>query len=286
MQTEPAGRSPASAPQRPGALSRVAGRICAFVGRTVRSQLRKLLLMAAIVSAALLAAVRPSYWRRTVRHVFAREVVSSGVEAIGIVGILAVALGMLLVLQYEAWLGPVGQSRWLGPLFVAVIVRELAPLLVNLVVIARSGSAIAAELALVHVTGEDRVTEGQGIDTLDYHVTPRVLALMLSVLCLTLIFVCLSFLSVFVLGQWIGAKTGSFADFAQTTLGSISAGDAAGLLLKSSLPAMLTACVCCVEGLGAGDTAAEAPRASRIAVQRAVVLLFVVSSMVSIATYQ
>ena len=35
-----------------------------------------------------------------------------------------------------------------------------------------------------------------------------------------------------------------------------------------------------------GDTAAEAPRASRIAVQRAVVLLFVVSSMVSIATYQ
>lgn len=285
MQIQPVVRSSPS-PHRAGGPRRLLLRGCGFVGAVVRSQLRKLLLMAAIVSAALLAAVRPSYWRRTVRQVFAREVMSSGVEAIGIVGILAVALGGLLMLQYQAWLGPVGQSRWLGPLFVAVIVRELAPLLVNLVVIARSGSAIAAELALVHVTGEDRITDGQGIDTLDYHVTPRVLALMLSVLCLTLIFVCLSFLSVFVLGQWLDAKTGSFADFTYITLGSISAGDAVGLLVKSSLPAMLTACVCCVEGLGAGDTAAEAPRASRIAVQRAVVLLFVVGSLVSVATYQ
>ena len=283
MQTQPVERS--SPPHRAGGVLHYAGRGCAYVGRSVRSQARKMLLVAAIASAALLAAVRPSYWRRTVRSVFAREVVTSGVEAIGIVGVLAVALGGLLVLQYESWLGPVGQSRWLGPLFVAVIVRELAPLLVNLVVIARSGSTIATELALVHVTGEDRVTEGQGIDTLDYHVTPRVLALMLSVLCLTLIFVGLSFLSVFVLGQWIDSKTGSFVDFAQTTLGSVSVVDVVGLLVKSMLPAMLTACVCCVEGLGAGDTAAEAPRAARMGVQRAVVVLFVVASLVSLATY-
>jgi phospholipid/cholesterol/gamma-HCH transport system permease protein len=210
---------------------------------------------------------------------------SSGVEAIGIAGLLAIALGVLLVVQYQLWLGNIVQSQLVGPLFVAVVVRELAPLLVNLVVIARSGATMAAELALVHVSGEDRVVEGQGIDPLAYYVIPRVLALTLSVLCLTLIFTACSFLSVYFFGQWIDAKTGSLADYTQATLGAITTVDVVNLLLKSTVPAMLTGSICCAEGLGAGDTAAEVPRASRIAVQRSVIALFGVSAMVSIATY-
>ena len=259
--------------------------LCASVGEVAQHQNSKLLQMAAVVSAALIAALRPSCWRRTIRNAFARAVLSSGVEAIGIAGFLAIALGVLLVVQYQLWLGNIVQSQLVGPLFVAVVVRELAPLLVNLVVIARSGATMAAELALVHVSGEDRVVEGQGIDPLAYYVIPRVLALTLSVLCLTLIFTACSFLSVYFFGQWIDAKTGSLADYTQATLGAITTVDVVNLLLKSTVPAMLTGSICCAEGLGAGDTAAEVPRASRIAVQRSVIALFGVSAMVSIATY-
>ena len=167
---------------------RMAVGLCASVGEVARHQHSKLLQMAAVVSAALIAALRPSYWRRTIRNAFARAVLSSGVEAIGITSFLAIALGVLLVVQYQLWLGNIVQSQLVGPVFVAVVARELAPLLVNLVVIARSGATMAAELALVHVSGEDRVVEGLGIDPLAYYVIPRVLALTLSVLCLTLIF--------------------------------------------------------------------------------------------------
>jgi phospholipid/cholesterol/gamma-HCH transport system permease protein len=241
--------------------------------------------MTAIVAAALIAALQPSYWRRTIYNAFARAVLSSGVEAIGIIGFLAIALGVLLVVQYQVWLGNIVQSLLLGPLLVAVVVRELAPLLVNLVVIARSGGTMAAELALIHVSGEDRVAEGQGLDPLDYFVIPRVLALTLSVLCLTLIFTACSFLSVYFFGQWIDAKTGSLSAFSHATLSAITTADVVNLLVKSTVPAMLTGSICCAEGLGAGDTAAEVPRASRIAVQRSVIALFSLSAVVSIATY-
>ncbi|MDH3315327.1 MAG: ABC transporter permease [Gammaproteobacteria bacterium] len=259
--------------------------LCAYVGEVARAQNSKLLQLAAIVSAALMAAFRPVYWRRTIRNAFARQVLSSGVEAIGIIGFLGIALGVLLVLQYQVWLGNIVQSLLLGPVFVAVVVRELAPLLVNLVVIARSGGTMAAELALIHVSGEDRVAEGQGLDPLAYFVIPRVLALTLSVLCLTLIFTACSFLSVYIFGQWIDAKTGSFWDFSYATLSAITTADVVNLLVKSTVPAMLTGCISCAEGLGAGDRAAEVPRASRIAVQRSVIALFSVSALVSIATY-
>lgn len=270
--------------QLSGAL-RMGVAVCASCGEAARTQTGKLLQTAAIMSAALAAAFRPSYWRRPIRTAFSREMLSSGVEAIGIVSFLAVALGVLLVVQYQVWLGSVVQSLLLGPVLVAVVVRELAPLLVNLVVIARSGGTMAAELALVHVAGEDRVAEGQGLEPLAYFVIPRVLGLTLSVLCLTLVFIASAFLSVYFFGQWIDAKTGSFWDFTHATLSAVSSADVLNLLVKSTVPAMLTGCIACAEGLGAGDRSAEVPRASRIAVQRSVIALFSVSALVSIATY-
>lgn len=259
--------------------------LLAFVGEFTLDQIRKFLQLLAIVSAVLIAAFQPSSWRRTIRSSLARKIISSGVDAIGIVFVLGISLGVLMVVQYQLWLEQIFQSRYLGSILVAVIVRELGPLLVNLVVIARSGSAITAELALVHVSGEDRVVEGQGIDPLVYYVLPRTVGLIIATFCLTLIFIACAFLSVYIGGQWIDAKTGTFWDFASSTLNALSPADLVNLLLKSTIPALLSGCICCAEGLGAGDTNASVPRACRIAVQRSVISLFVVSAIISVIAY-
>jgi len=256
-----------------------------LVGEFTLDQVRKILQMLAIVSAVLMAAVQPSSWRRGIRSALARKVVSSGSDAIGIVCVLGIALGILLIIQYQLWLEQIVQSRFLGPIMVAVIVRELGPLLVNLVMIARSGSAIAAELALIHVSGEDRVVEGQGLDLLVYYVLPRTIGLVISTWCLTLIFIACSFLSVYIGGQWIDAKTGTFWDFTADTLSALASADVANLLLKSTIPALLSGCICCAAGLGSGDTNASVPRACRIGVQRSVIALFIVSAFISVVAY-
>lgn len=266
-------------------MLRLVLRLHELVGEGTLAQLRKILQLLAIASAVIIAAARPSTWRRTVRTALARNVVSSGVEAIGVIAVLGTALGLLLVLQYQLWIGAIIQTRWLGSVWIAVIVRELGPLVVNLVVIARSGSSMAAELALVHVSGEDRVVEGQGLDLMTYLVFPRALGLLIAVWCLALIFVAISFFSVYIGGQWIDTKTGTLWDFTRDTLGALSPADFASLFFKSTVPALLTGCICCAEGLGAGDTTADVPRASRIAVQRSVVALFTVSALISVVAY-
>ncbi len=259
--------------------------ICGWVGDAGQTQARKLKLLATVLAAVVGAGVRSGTWRRTIRRPLARQVVSSGVEAIGLIAFLAIAVGIVLVAQYQWWLGDLIQSHWLGPVLVAVVVRELAPILVNLVIIARSGGTMAAELALLRLSGEDRVVEGQGLDPVDYFIVPRAAALTISVACLTLIFTAFSFLSVYVFGQWIGAKTGPFPEFAHDALSALTPADLVRLALKCALPPVLTACICCIEGFGAGETAAEVPRAARIAVQRSVVALFAVVACISIGAY-
>lgn len=260
-------------------------RACARVGRATLSQLHKVLQLVGLASAVVATATRPSSWGRTMRPLLARNVVAAGVEALGVVCVLGVALGILLVVQYQLWVGAIVQSRWLGSVWIAVIVRELGPLLVNLVAIARTGSSMAAELALLRLSGEDRVVEGQGLDPLAYLVYPRAAGLAISVWGLTLVFVAVSFVSVFVGGQWIGTKTGSFWNFTHATLGALGPADFVNLFVKSTVPALLAGCICCAEGLGARETMAGVTRASRIAVQRSVIVLFIVVAFVSIVTY-
>ena len=271
--------------RRAGDALGLARRACAYVGAAATAQAGKALQLLAVASAVVATAARPSSWGRTMRPALSRSVVSSGVEAVALVCVLGVALGILLVVQYQFWVGRIVQVRWLAPVWVAVIVRELGPLLVNLVVIARTGSSMTAELAMIRVSGEDRVVEGQGLDLLAYLVYPRVAGMTISVWCLTLVLVAASFVSVFVAGQWIGTKTGSFWNFAHATLGAIGPADALSLFVKSTVPALLSGCICCAEGLGAGEKRSAVTRASRIAVQRSVITLFIVVAFVSVVTY-
>ena len=183
------------------------------LGEAAVAQTRKVAASAAMVWAVIYAGLQPRHWPRTVREAWVRQVIVSGVNAVGITCFLAAALGVLLCVQFQVLVGQFNQSQILPSVFVVVIVRELGPLLVNFVLIARSGNSIATELALMQVSGEVRVIEGQGIDPFIYIVLPRVLGLTFCAGCLTVLFITSSLAGVYICGEWIGAKTGSPGQF-------------------------------------------------------------------------
>ena len=95
--------------------------------------------IAAVVWGVINIAVRPRFWPRTVRSLMAKQILFSGVDALGLVLLIAVLAGVSVVAQTQYWLSNLGQSAMLGSILVAVIIREVGPLLVNVLVIARSG---------------------------------------------------------------------------------------------------------------------------------------------------
>lgn len=239
----------------------------------------------ALFGSVLALATSRSAWPRTTRNVFMRQVLFTGVEALKFVSLVAAITGLSVVIQAQIWLGKTGQSQMLGAILVIVIIRELAPLLVNFIIIGRSGAAIAVELANMKVLGEIQVLEAQGIDPLLYLIIPRVLALALCVFCLTIWFIVVSFGSGYLYGILAGVGAGAPNLFITSILRAAHLPDVFSLLAKTFLPGMFTAIICATEGIGVGAAITEVPQAATRAVVGSIGALFIISAIVSILTY-
>ena len=238
----------------------------------------------AVGTTVALLAVRLGNWPRTTRDVLARQILFTGIGAVGLVVAVACVVGVSVVLQAQLWLVRVGQRALLGPLLVVLIVREIAPVLANLVVILRSAGAVAAEMANMKLSGEVHVLDGQGLDPLLYLVMPRAVAMVVATVGLSVLFVVVSLGSGFLFGTTIGVRA-TPGEFANQVLTSIGPADVVNLLLKSVLPAAATAVICCVEGLGVAGASTEIPRATTRGLERSVVAMFVIAAVVSMLTY-
>ena len=130
----------------------------------------------------------PREGRRVARRILLNQIWFTALQAIPLIVVLSSILSFLVISQAVAELGRLNATEFLGTLMVLAIVHELGPLLTALVVVSRSGTAIAAELATNTVMGEVRALEGMGIDPVHYLVLPRFAAAIVSVVALLVLF--------------------------------------------------------------------------------------------------
>ena len=255
------------------------------LGLQAWAQWHELQHVAAVVGTVLYTCGRLRDWTQPVRKALARQILAIGVEPLAFVGALAVFVGISVGVQLTFWAGEAGQSQLLGPLLVAVVARELGPLLINLVVIVRNGSAMTTELGVLKITGEVSALETRGGDPFLQLVLPRVLGMAVSTFCLTVVFILVAFASGYVFAAWTGRGSRDVLLFANTISGAVQPKDVFNILAKSILPALFASASCCVGGLGVGGSVAEIPQATERALTRCVGGLFAISVTVSLLTY-
>ncbi|MBX3413937.1 MAG: ABC transporter permease [Pirellulales bacterium] len=238
-----------------------------------------------VIAMAVLLGLRPSSWPRTVRQVMARQILFTGVDAVGFTMRIAAAVGVVVVVQTELWIRSVGDTDLPGPLLLKVIVRELAPLLANFIVIVRSATAISTELATMKLSGEVDVLDSQGLDPLKYLVMPRVLGVSLSVFCLSVIFVAVCFVSGYVVGALIGAITGGPAAFFGSFFRAVAAEELIFFLPKTLVAGLFTGAIASIEGLSVRGATTEVPQAAGRGAVRSLTTVFMVSAVLSLLIY-
>lgn len=241
--------------------------------------------VASVAAASAACSLRPGAWTGAMNQVLVRQILFTAIEAVPFVGAVALAVGLVVVAQAQVWLDRIGQTGLLGPLLVFVIIREVGPLLTNFIVIGRSGTAIAAELAAMKVAGEVHTLDAQGLDPFTYLVVPRVAGVMISVLGLTVLFVVGSLISGYLAAGLLNEGFVDASAFAEQVLGAVKPVDAVNVVAKTLLPGWLTGTICCVEGLAAEGQITEVPKAASRGVIRSVEALFFTSAVVSVLTY-
>jgi phospholipid/cholesterol/gamma-HCH transport system permease protein len=228
------------------------GWLAAFVG-----EWRSLTRLGAFILITLATAVRRYRENsRVIRPQVLGEIHRCGVRLLPIVGFLGVVLGIVFVGQTVSLMEQVGASNFMGTLMVTVFLREMAPMIAGLLVLARVGTASVVELGTARALGEVEALEVLGIDPIHYLVVPRVVGFAAAVVSLTAYLILISLGSGYVFAYARGLKA-SPMEFFTAIAGAMTAMDFPLLVLKTLLFGALTGWVICYQGLARPMTLEE-----------------------------
>jgi len=254
----------------------------ASIGESVIGIWNRLSYLISISFAIIIQSLRPINWRRSVRKEFIRQCYFTGARALNFIAVLAMLVGLGMVFQAIFWLNMAGQEEYIGTFIVLVLVREIIPILVALILIGRSGSAIVAELGTMQISGQVRMLDAQGIDPFIFLVLPRVTAMALSMFCLTVAFLAVALGSGFFFAHLIGIGKLSLMQFINIVLMKMGPSEYAVIMLKTFFPGLVIGIICCTNGLGVAYSATEVPRVLPETFTQCVLALFVISVCISI----
>jgi len=197
-----------------------------------------------------------------------------GVRALPILSLITFFIGLILALQSAYELKKFGAMNLVATAVAISMTRELGPLITAIVVIGRSGSAFAAEIGTMKVTEEIDALETMAISPIHFLVTPKFLAMIIMLPCLTIWANMMGILG----GSLFGVAQADFTllRYIQASIESLFVRDIATGLIKSVMFGITITAVGCFEGLSTGAGAEQVGHSTTRAVVMSIFLVVVV----------
>ncbi len=209
-----------------------------------------------------------------------RSLELDGFDAMPITGLLMFLIGVVIAYQGAEQLRKFGTNIFIVDLVGISLLREIAPLLVAIVIAGRSGSAYAAAIGTMKVTEELDAVRTLGISPINLLVLPRMLAL---VIALPLLTVYADVLGVFG-GMLIasGQLNVSFAEFVDRFEEAVALRHFLIGIGKAPFFAIIIALVGCYQGFQIRGGVEDVGRHTTISVVQSIFLVIVFDAICSI----
>jgi phospholipid/cholesterol/gamma-HCH transport system permease protein len=256
--------------------------LIAATGQWTIRRLHGLVVFISIAGAVFWQSCRLLTWRRTVRAEFLHQCHQVGSRALPFIVLTALIIGLGVVFETLYWLRIFGQSEFAGSLLVIVLVREIAPLLVALIVIGRSVSVFMIELGIMQADGQIRMLDAQGIDPFIYILVPRVMAASVCMFSLTIVFTVVTLATGFVAGNALSATNLPVYDFAFEILTAMGPADFAAIPLTTLPVGYVTGLVGCTTGLSFDGITTEVHHLLPSGIMKSVIAALVISVVVTL----
>lgn len=224
------------------------------------------------------------------RFVVGRREVAETIDQLAFVGAASVPIvalttffsGSVLALYGTELLVRYGASSLVGGTIGLAVSREIAPVLAGIMVAARCGSAMAAQIGTMQVTEQVDALRALRVDPVDYLVVPRLLACVIALPLLGLIGVYTGLLGGYVVSLANNVPSGAFA---QSVRQFVEPWDFVGGLIKTAVFGLIVATVACQQGLRTRDGAVGVGRATTNTVVVAMVLIYIANYFLADALY-
>jgi phospholipid/cholesterol/gamma-HCH transport system permease protein len=114
-----------------------------------------------------------------------RQIKETGIDALPIVGLLAVMIAIVIAYQGVVQLRPYGGEDFTINLVAVSVLREMGVLITAIIVAGRSGSAFTAEIGVMEAREEVDALKVMGLEPMELLVVPRLIALVITLPLLT-----------------------------------------------------------------------------------------------------
>jgi phospholipid/cholesterol/gamma-HCH transport system permease protein len=175
-----------------------------------------------------------------------QQVYIIGARSAGIVILVGFFTGMVLGLQLYYVLIQFGAVGALGTAVALSLIRELGPVLTAIMITARAGSAMTAEIGIQRISEQIDALYTMRIDPLGFLISPRIAAGVISFPILTAFFDIVG-----IIGGWfsgvvlLGVNSGAYF---YRVMSSTVLKDITGGFAKSLVFSLLVVTICCFQG--------------------------------------
>jgi phospholipid/cholesterol/gamma-HCH transport system permease protein len=223
--------------------------------------------------------LRPPF--RVVQVLLAMDFI--GVQSMFIIALTGMFSGMVLALQMTYQLRQFGAESVVGSIVAISLAREISPVFAGLMVTARAGSAMAAELGNMRVTEQIDALTTMAVSPVQYLLAPRLLASLVMLPLLCILYSCIGMVGAWLVAvKTLGVDLGMFLDNIEKYL---MPSDFYMGLYKSLTFGFLICSISCNQGFNAaGGAKGVGDATTRAVVQSAVAILianYIITSLLT-----
>lgn len=203
-----------------------------------------------------------------------------GVGSLPITILIGFFSGVIMALQMSRALSQYGATGQVGQITAITLVRELGPVLTALLIAGRNASGIASELGSMKVTEQIDAMRALGTDPVKKLVTPRLLAMCVTLPLLTIIADFVGLIGGYMVAVPLLRLT-TASQYWNNAWRSLEYNDIAQGLLKPFLFAIIIALVGCLYGMRTSGGTQGVGKATTQAVVVASVWIFIVTAVIT-----
>jgi phospholipid/cholesterol/gamma-HCH transport system permease protein len=194
-----------------------------------------------------------------------------GVQSIPIVILTGTFTGMVFAFQSYIGFAEFGAESMTGMVVALAMARELGPVLSSIMVTARVGSAMTAELGTMRVTEQIDALYALAVEPLQYLVTPRIVATMVAMPMLSLVTVFFGIIGGYVVS--VNALGVNSELFVRGILTYVDMGDIMSGVVKAAVFGVILSVVGCYKGFFTSGGALGVGRATTESVVLSCILI-------------
>ncbi len=217
--------------------------------------------------------------RATLQNVYG-QVIFTGVDALPLVTFLGLAVGLSITSQMLKLATAIGSEGDVAALLTNIIGMELSSILTAIILIGRSGSAIAVDLGSMKLRGEIEGLELLGINVNEFFITPRIIGAAIAQFTLAVYFAIVAlFGGVFITNLIsVGGSNHQLRKLAE----AIGPEQVVLFALKNLLFGIIIAGTACYHGLKVHGSPTQLPQQTQRAIVTSLVLVFAADGLLAV----